>query len=414
MNMHDVTSAPESAGLLSDLIARQQPGWSLAQPFYLSPEIYEIERKGWLADQWYLIGHASELPTPKSVIVRELLGEPILIVRDEDGTLRGFYNVCRHRGSRLCSEDGRVSNLLCPYHAWTYRFDGALRSAPSMPDTMDRSAFHLHRINVAEIGGLVLASLNGSLDAVDKARVQGENLLAYHGVPNARIAYRKSYPTHANWKLVMENFFECYHCLPSHPEFSSVMNFVSVIGKVPSAAAAEKWEKEVAEWSEGRANRECPMPDFGSDFNKVADSNTYRLPIGNGHLTASRDGQPVAPLMGGQKAFDGGMSGFRMEPFVNVVAYNDHVRLIHFLPKGPEETDVSITWLVDADAAPDDIDIDRMIWLWDVTTVQDKKIIEENAAGVRSRAYASGPYSPLESLASGFVQTYLDGLRGNL
>jgi nitrite reductase/ring-hydroxylating ferredoxin subunit len=113
---------------LSRLIARQRPGWTLEQPFYTAAAIYEVERRGWLATQWYLVGHRSELADPGCHIVREILGESLIIVRDEAGALRAFYNVCRHRGSRLCAADGRAARLVCPYHAWAYGLDGGLRS----------------------------------------------------------------------------------------------------------------------------------------------------------------------------------------------------------------------------------------------------------------------------------------------
>ena len=101
---------------LRDAIKRQRPGWSLEQQFYVSPEIYELERRGWLARQWLPLGHCSEVPEPGSYIVRELLGESLIIVRGKDGLIRGFHNVCRHRGSRICDRDGKTANFTCPYH----------------------------------------------------------------------------------------------------------------------------------------------------------------------------------------------------------------------------------------------------------------------------------------------------------
>jgi len=133
----------------------------------------------------------------------------------------------------------------------------------------------------------------------------------------------------------------------------------------------------------------------------------YRIPIGGGFKTQSKGGIPVAPLMGEQRRFDGGVSHFLLRPFVTLMALNDHAILFQFLPLAAESTDVVITWLVDAAARDVDIDIERMVWLWDVTTVQDKRLIERNAAGVRSRSYTPGPYSKLESNTAEFVNHYL-------
>src|SRR5262245_33914470 len=122
---------------LRELIARQQSGWSLEQPFYTSQELYELERRGWLSQQWYVLAHVSELNDAGSFIVRELLGESVIVVRDTVGELRGFYNVCRHRGSRICSKDGQAKVFTCPYHAWSYRLDGSLRGAAALPEGID-------------------------------------------------------------------------------------------------------------------------------------------------------------------------------------------------------------------------------------------------------------------------------------
>jgi Rieske 2Fe-2S family protein len=109
---------------LTTLIDRQRPGWSLEQPFYTSEEIYALERRSWLAAQWYALGHVSEVADPGCFIVRSILGESLVVVRDSDGLLNAFYNVCRHRGSRICDSDGRATHPHVPT-AWTYRLNGS-------------------------------------------------------------------------------------------------------------------------------------------------------------------------------------------------------------------------------------------------------------------------------------------------
>jgi phenylpropionate dioxygenase-like ring-hydroxylating dioxygenase large terminal subunit len=393
---------------LGNLIARQRPNWSLEQAFYTSPEIYEIERRGWLAKQWYILGHVSEVPEPGSYMVRDLLGESLIVVRDMSRALRGFYNVCRHRGSRICDKDGRTSNLVCPYHAWSYRLDGSLRAAPALPEGIDTQALGLRCVPVREVGGIILGSLTAAPAAVDPVQREFEPGLRYCGFPEARIAARRRYPTHGNWKLVIENFIECYHCIPCHPEYASVMKHIDVVARdAPQAAAA--WKQEVQRWYEEDADTGSPLTINPGVFS-MSICGSHRAPIGGGRKTQSQDGRPVAPLMGGQRRFDGGVSGFRCEPFIFAVALNDHALMFQFLPNGPEQTDVVITWLVDSSAREDEVDVERMVWLWDVTTLQDKAIIERNAAGVRSRAYTPGPYSTLESWPSRLVGRYLKEL----
>jgi phenylpropionate dioxygenase-like ring-hydroxylating dioxygenase large terminal subunit len=404
---------------LREAIARQRPGWSLEQPFYTSAEIYDFERRGWLAEQWYTLGHCSELPERGSYIVRDLLGESIIIVRDTEGRVRGFYNVCRHRGSRICDRDGRASNLVCPYHAWSYHLDGSLRSAPAISADIDLARLGLHPVPVREIGGIIVGSLEGDLASLDVVQREVEPLLHYHGIPRARIAARRSYPTRGNWKLVMENFAECYHCYPSHPEYCSVMQHVEIYARQATPEVAAAWERTMEQWLSEEADRDSPVSlrksDYITDPPKFSMHSMGRAPIGEGRKTQSPDGEPVAPLMGKLRRFDGGVSGFGIRPFVINMMTSDHMVMFQFLPTGPEDTDVVISWLVDGSASEADVDLERMIWLWDVTTVQDKAIIERNAGGVRSSSYVPGPYSAaLEPGPIRLVSDYLQALSARL
>src|SRR5581483_5534092 len=224
---------------------------------------------------------------------------------------------------------------------------------------------------------------------------------------NARIAARRSYPTRANWKLVMENFFECYHCYPAHPEYCGTMKHVEVLARKTSPQAAAAFEREVERWFREDADPDSPAAPRQAAYTDAMKQYVSRAPIGGGRQTQSQDGKPVAPLMGRQTKFDGGVGVFSVRPVAFVGLLNDHAVMFQFLPSGPEHTDVHISWLVDSSAAPAEVDVDRMVWLWDVTTVQDKAIVELNAQGVRSSAYRPGPYSTLEPGPATFVQGYL-------
>jgi Rieske 2Fe-2S family protein len=394
-----------------EAIARQRTGWSLEQMFYISPEFYAFERQHWLAKQWYVLGHSSELPEVGSFIVRELLGESLIILRDSERTIRAFYNVCRHRGSRICTADGKATSLMCPYHAWSYRLDGSLRSAPAMAADIDLKELGLHPAPVREIGGIILGSLRADPKTLDPAAAAGVPMLDYHGIPNARIVARRSYPTKANWKLAMENFAECYHCYPSHPEYCSTMNHVQVLARKATPEAEAAFEQEVARWHREEADPDSPVALRNSSYVEYMSQHVSRAPIGGGRLTQSQDGKPVAPLMGRQTKFDGGAGVFSVRPFAFAALLNDHAVLFQFLPVAAELTHVQISWLVGGDTHAADFDVERMIWLWDVTTAQDKAIVELNAQGVRSDAYTPGPYSTLEPGPAALIQKYLRELQ---
>lgn len=377
----------------------------MERDFYTSNDVFDLERSAWLVKQWYLLAHSSEVADPGSFVVRDLLREPLLLARDATGTLRGFYNVCRHRGSRICDRDGHSNSIMCPYHGWTYRLDGSLRAAAALPEGADISQLGLRPVPVREIDGLVLASLKGDPRTLDAVQADLGPALRYHGIPDAHIAARRSYATDANWKLVMENYLECYHCLPAHPEYSRVMRHVDATR--PGGEIA--WKQAVEKWFRDQADPNSPFKFSDAAWRLPAEVQHYirRAPIGDDRKTGSENGQPVAPLMGQQTRFDGGFSSFTFQPFVALYAFNDHAVMLQFLPIGPESTDVILTWLVGPSASDTEVDVERMVWLWDMTMQQDKIIVERNAAGVRSSSYSPGPYSLLERGPAALIGNYL-------
>lgn len=393
------------------LLDRQRPGWTLEQPFYLDEDIFAFEREAWMSRQWMLMAHSAELPAKGSHIVRELFGESIVIVRAGDDDVRAYFNVCTHRGSRLCKADGRAPLLVCPYHAWSFKLTGELQSRADVPADVDPAGLGLHPVPVHLVEGLIFCALPGdnlpdpgpALDALAPA-------LRHHGIKRARIAARKSYPTNANWKLVLENAFECYHCRGAHPEYTSANGHVQVTG-MRDAAKAESWTGEVAGWQGVIAEAhgfDMKLRDAGA-LDRLAYSVT-RHPIGHSRRTLSRDGSPVSTLMGAFGEYDGGETQFRFGRLSFASAANDYVTLVQIQPRGAQQTDMVLTWLVDADADPA-IDVEPIQWMWDVTTIQDKRIIEDNAAGVRSCAYRPGPYTALEDETAAFIRTYRAEMR---
>lgn len=391
---------------LLSMLDRQRAGWTLERPFYLDDDIFAFEREKWMSRQWMMMGHISELPVKGSHIVRDLFDESIVIVRAGDDDVRAYFNVCTHRGSRLCKADGRAPLLVCPYHAWSFKLTGELQSRADVPADVDPAELGLHPVPVHMVEGLIFCALPGenlpdpmpAFDALAPA-------LRQHGIKRARIAARKSYPTNANWKLVIENAFECYHCRNAHPEYTSVNGHVQVTG-MRDAAKSETWAGEMADWQTAIAESDgfdMKLRDAGA-LNRLAHS-VSRSPIGQKRRTLSRDGAPVSALMGAFTDYDGGETQMRFGRLSFASAANDHVTLVQIQPRSAQQTDMVLTWLVDADADPA-LDVDPVQWMWDVTTIQDKQIIEDNAAGIRSNAYRPGPYTVLENETAAFVQMY--------
>ncbi|WP_189524365.1 MULTISPECIES: aromatic ring-hydroxylating dioxygenase subunit alpha [unclassified Mesorhizobium] len=402
---------PDRAGVV-DLVDRHRLGWSLEQAFYIDPAIFELERELWFPRQWTLVAHVSEVPEKGRYIVRQLFDEEIIVVRfgEAEEDVAAYYNVCTHRGSRLCTKDGRGRLLVCPYHAWSYRLTGELQTRQDVPDNVDPEALGLHRVPTRCVGGLVLCGLDeASLPGIQPLADALDSGLRDMGINRARIAARKSYPTKANWKLVVENFSECYHCRPAHPEYFRSNSYVKVVSMRDEAKAAE-WQEELDAWHSVIGDTEFNKGAWEPGGLDKVQFAMYRKPIGRGRDTLSDDGQSVSCLMGGRSVYDGGETGFRLGRLSFISAANDYVTLFQMIPRSARETDVILTWLVDQNAAPD-INTDAITWMWDVTTVQDKKITEDNAAGIASKAYRPGPYTELEPQPSFFVQTYLAEMR---
>ena len=402
--------------------ARQNPGLSLEQDFYCDTQIFELELTGVLARLWMMVGHVSGIPEPGQYFLYEIGRESIIVIRESETKINAFHNVCRHRGSRIClDQEGRKKRLTCPYHAWTYGMDGVLKAARHMPKGFDREDYRLHPCHIQVFEGLIFINLS-TAQPPDLQSLYGSyrDFAVQQGLARAKIANIKNYPTRANWKLVMENFYECYHCPSSHPEYSAVHDRLKILargagkGTGPEAAESEfapvfdRWEAETRRMG----HLTGVYPGGNEETGEVRASRTF---IKEGFLSETMDGKPACKvLMGNYRGFDGGVTVFVFNPLSIVQATNDFAVMTQFTPRGVRDTDVTFTWLVD-ETAREGIDYDRedIAFFWDVTTRQDKKITEDNQAGVLSRAYRPGPYSIQEANLRRLKTWYLERLSVN-
>ena len=209
---------------LDKLIEIQRPGHSLDRAFYSDAAIFERDRERVFRNHWILAAHVTQFEKPGDYRLFDVAGESIILVRDREEGIRAHYNVCRHRGSRVVLEpSGNVPSLTCRYHGWTYALDGSLRAATHMPENFDRSCFGLKPCHVRILEGLVFVSLAEAIppdfDAISNRLTP---FLVLHGLAEARVAVQRTFPVQANWKLVVENYLECYHCKPAHREYCAV------------------------------------------------------------------------------------------------------------------------------------------------------------------------------------------------
>ncbi len=390
-------------------------GHSMPAELYLSDQVFRDDLDWLLPSQWFLTGHISQMPNVGDFFLYEIAGESVIVTRNKKGDVKAFHNACRHRGSRICLEhQGNKRLFTCPYHAWSYDLDGQLRAAASMPEGFDKGANGLLPINVRVFEGLIFVNFAAADEAPNFDAFTGRfgPLMRGQGLATAKVAARKTYPTEANWKLVVDNFFECYHCATAHPTYCQVhdkmklLAFGAVDGTDPDDMADHRaW---LAEWEAEAAAKGYPTGMFHDDAASAHFQAANRLPIAKGAVTESLDGQPIAPLMSALGTFDGGQTGCVFSPLSTVLINNDHAVIFLFIPVDTQMTRVETIWLVAPDAVEGkDYDPEALMQLWDTTLKEDKTITQNNQLGVASRGYRPGVLSNREAWIAAFGAWYV-------
>jgi Rieske 2Fe-2S family protein len=346
---------------------------TLPGAYYYDPAIYAREQARIFGELWVCAGRADDIPAPGDYATAEVGGESVLVARSGDGRLRAFLNVCRHRGARLCPvERGRVAGAFqCRYHAWTYGLDGRLTGAPNLPavDGFDRDAFGLHPVALEVWEGLIWlclaetpAPLAEQLDAPILARFGERARFDRYRLGDLKVGRTIEYDVQANWKIVVENFMECYHCGPVHPEFCRLL---------PDFRSGQSYQNQVG---------------VGTAFADEIDAFTV---TGQGRR---------ARLPGLLPEDDRLYYGLTLLPNVLLSLLPDHIIMHTARPEGPTRTRVVCDWLFDAGAvAAPDFDPDDAVAVFDLVNRQDWEVCALAQQGMASRAYRSGGvYAPSE------------------
>lgn len=387
---------------LGGLLERQRRGWSLEQAFYTAPGIFDLEWEKIWKKYWLFAGTTAEIPKAGDYFTYQANNDSIIIIRGDKGEVHAHYNTCRHRGSVVCLEErGNAPKLMCPYHQWVYNRDGSLFRARMMPDDFDKSSHGLHPAHVRIADGLIFISL--AKDPPDFTRVEKDYspFLKPYRIDQAKVAYKKRYTLRTNWKLVAENFRECYHCGVAHPEYCGAVIGANLRESTEEVLA----ERQVAWQSKGLATR---MIDFERDSFHFA----IRYPLRPGVLSYSLDGKAVARPMGDHKDFDAGVLGLVVYPNFWMDSVSDYMWTMRVTPVSPSRTSIDLTWLVDAGAVEGvDYTVDRLTDFWRITGEQDWELCENNYRGIESSRYQPGPYAPVEEDVVKFVDWYLERMK---
>jgi len=385
-------------------LAQRRPGHSLPQALYTDTRAFDFDLAAIYARSWLMAGMECELPTPGSYLALTIGEWPVIVVRDKAGEIRAFHNSCRHRGSILCQPGhGAAPKLVCPYHRWTYDLDGSLFAAGRMTDGFDKTAYGLTPIHLRRVAGALFICL---ADDPPEFESFGQAFSTYAGPLNfadLKLAATDTLVEEANWKLVMENARECYHCPTGHPELATSFP-VHMVRHFDTARNPE---------AEAFAAR---MNELGLPHEAIEGSwwQVARFALNPGSTTISMDGKPVCarPLT----ALNGGNVGslrWAIDPHLFAHATGDHVFVFSCMPVGPRETHVFSRWYVHKDAVEGtDYRLPELKELWLKTNAQDKELAENNHRGVLSPGYVPGPYSvDAEALVARFTDWYCDRAR---
>ena len=394
-------------GRIGDSFDARLSGHSLPQALYNDADVFDFDMEAVYATSWLMVGFTAELTKTGSYVSLMIGKWPIIIVRDRAGDIRAFHNSCRHRGSMICPlGSGTAPKLVCPYHRWTYDLDGALFAAGRMPDDFEKSEHGLKPIALEQVSGVMFICLANVPPCFEAFRVKLAAYAGPHHLNDAKIAYQSTLVENANWKLVMENARECYHCGTGHTELArSFPVNMSAHFDFGQDAANQKFEADMAEHG-------LETDAVEGDWWQIA-----RFHLNEGSNSISMDGQRVVnKLMCDVNGGNVGSMRWALDPHSFAHATADCVFMFSALPVGPQETHVISKWLVHKDAVEGvDYDIDRLTELWTRTNLQDKQLAENNQLGVNSLGYTPGPYSPdAEMLALRFVDWYCDKARAHI
>ena len=378
----------------------RQPGHSLRQGLYNDPDAYAFDLHAIFARSWLLIGFEVELAKPGTYRAFSVGPWPIVITRDRSGGLHAFHNSCRHRGSQICANgSAAAARLVCPYHKWTYELSGELVHAGRMPEEFDPAEHSLKPVALEVLSGAIYVCLAGEPPPFAPFRDAFAPLIAPHDLANAKLAFESTLVEKANWKLVMENARECYHCPTAHPELSVTFP-VGVTAKFDLGDD----DRRTAAFNTRMAKLGLASGPVEGDWWQGV-----RFPLNDGCVSMTLDGRAcVRKLMCPVGDGDIGSLRWAIEPHSFAHATADFLFMFSAIPSGPNETIVTGKWLVHKDAVEGvDYDLDHLTSLWTTTNLQDRDLAENNQRGVNSLGYQPGPYSPeAESLLIRFVDWY--------
>ena len=397
---------------ISAQLAQVRPGHTLPQELYIGEAAFEFDTRVMLKSVWLYACTVAHVKNPGDWYVFELGRNSVIIVRGRDGQVRAFHNTCTHRGAKICNTaTGSGARLTCPYHFWSFGLDGRLLAARGMPDDFDKATNGLRPVALENLGGLLFVCLADNPPPIDRARADISAAIAMYDLDHLKVADTYDLIDQANWKLVMENNRECYHCESNHPELLNSLDG-NGFGKglpednrgTPQSGGEAAIEAMRAHWRDMGIYRDLvEFPDGW--WHRVA-----RINLAKGAVSQTMDGRPACKKLVWPH---GDQEETSLSVWTQPNSWHhfccDHVVTFSVMPLAADKTLLRTTWLVHEDAVVGvDYDPAHLSQVWRATNEQDRLLAEYNHAGIQSDGYRPGRYSNEEKLVEAFKTFYVE------
>jgi glycine betaine catabolism A len=372
-------ASPRTAASVAPAGAPTRPGRTPDGSAYWDPTGFAVELEFLFGRHWLCVGREEEWAEPGDFVTRSIGGEGLLFVRDAAGQLRGFHNLCRHRGTRVVPEaSGRGRRtFVCPYHAWTYDWTGRLVAARHMEprEGFDRSEYGLYPVRVESWEGFVFANLDERAPALPEGLGPFFERFRRYAFRDLVRGARREYEVEANWKVVVENFSECYHCAPVHPNLNRITPYTTGANDLTFHPA------------EGRSLAAGGYMNFAGDYQSMTRSGYTSRP----------------PLPGATDEDRTRVYYYVVFPNLFFSLHPDYLMIHRVWPVSPSHSRVENEFYFPGDVARrPDFDPSDAVDVWDEINRQDWNVCELAQAGAASRRWTGGPYSDRESMVRDF------------
>lgn len=351
---------------------------TLPARYYTDPAVFREELERFFCRMWVCAGRADQIAAPGDYFLREIADESVIVTRDETGEIRAFYNVCRHRGTRICTtpEGHFAGRIQCPYHAWTYRLDGRLIGAPHMGERgFQKEEYPLNLVHSGVWDGHIFINLAANPPPLASQLADLPGKFRAWTMQDLRLFRRIVYEVPANWKLIILNYNECLHCPVLHPLLNRLTDYLG-------------------------ADNEPPQPTY------MGGTMGFR----NGAETMSLDGKRRREYLPGLGERDRQrVCYYAIYPNLFLSLHPDYMLTHTLWPRACDRTEIVCEWHFHPDEmARPGFDPSDAIEFWDITNREDWGISAKSQLGIKSRAYRPGPYSEREALLHAFDEWVLE------